>query len=44
MLSNDMTKTLTLHGPIHQSIDPEPGFNFSYGKIYDLSEVQLNTL
>ena len=40
----DRAETLALHRPIDQAIDLDPDFNFPYGRIYILSEVQFKTL
>jgi len=42
--SKDTAETLALHRPIDHAIDLESSFNTPEGPIYNLSEVQLNTL
>jgi hypothetical protein len=44
VFSRDRAETLEPHRPIHVAIDLEPGFNIPYGRIYNLSEVELKTL
>jgi hypothetical protein len=39
----DRAATLAPQRPIDHAIDLEPGFNIPYGRIYNLSEVELNT-
>jgi hypothetical protein len=44
VFSKDRAETLAPHRPIDHAIDLEPGFNIPYGRIYNLSEVELKTL
>jgi len=44
VFSKDRGETLALHRPIDHVINLEPGFNIQYGRIYNLSEVELKTL
>jgi hypothetical protein len=44
VLSKDRAETLAPHRPIDHVIDLEPGFKIPYGRIYNLSEVELKTL
>jgi hypothetical protein len=41
--SKDRAETLAPHRPIDHAIDLEPGINIPYGRIYNLSEVELKT-
>ena len=44
VFSNTKAEKLAPHRPIDHAIDLEPGFTRSYGRIYNLSEVELLTL
>jgi hypothetical protein len=44
VFSQDRAEILAPHRPINHTIDLEPGFNIPYGRIYNLSEVELKTL
>jgi hypothetical protein len=44
VFSTDRVKTLAPHQPFDHAIDLEPDFNIPYGRIYNLSEVELKTL
>jgi len=44
VFSQDRAETLAPHWPIDHTINLEPGFNIPYGRIYNLSEVELKTL
>jgi hypothetical protein len=44
VFSKDRAETLAPHWPIDHAIDLEPGCNIPYGRIYILSDVELNTL
>jgi hypothetical protein len=44
VFSKDTAETLALHRPIDHAIDLEPDFNLPYGRIYNVSEVELKTL
>jgi hypothetical protein len=44
VIRHDMTATLAWHQPIDHAIDLETGFNLLYGQVYNLSDVELETL
>jgi hypothetical protein len=44
VFSKDRAVTLAPHRTIDHAIDLEPGFNIPWGRIYNLSEVELKTL
>jgi hypothetical protein len=44
VFSKTKAETLAPHRPIDHAIDLEPGFKIAYGQIYNLSEVELQTL
>jgi len=44
VFSNNMAEILALHRPIDHAIYLETVFNLPYGRIYNLSEVELKTL
>jgi len=44
VFSKDRAETLSPHRPIDHAIDLEPDFNLPYGRIYNLSEVELISL
>ena len=44
VFSKAKAETLPPHRPINHVIDLEPGFKLPYGRIYNLSEVELKTL
>jgi len=44
VFSKDRAETLAPDWPIDHAIDLEPDFNLPYGRIYNLSEVELKTL
>jgi len=44
IFSNTKAETLAPHGSIDHAIDLEPGFKLPYGRIYNLSEIELRTL
>jgi hypothetical protein len=44
VFSKAKAETLPPHRPIDHAIDLEPGFKLRYGRIYNLSEVELKTL
>jgi len=44
VFSKDRAETLAPHRPIDHPIDLEPDFNLPYGRIYNLSEIELKTL
>jgi len=43
VLSKKKAETLAPHRPIDHAIDIEPGYQLPYGRIYNLSEVELRT-
>ena len=43
VFSKDRAETVAPHRPIDHTVDLEPDFNLSYGRIYNLSEVELKT-
>jgi hypothetical protein len=44
VFSKERAETLAPHRPIDHVIDLEPDFKLPYGRIYNLSEVELETL
>jgi hypothetical protein len=44
VVSNDKAETLLPHRSTNLAIDLEPGYNFPYGQIFSLSELELKTL
>jgi hypothetical protein len=44
VFSKTKAETLAPHCPIDHAIDLEPGFKIPYGRIYNLSECELQTL
>ena len=44
MFNRDMAETVALYPPIDHRVDLELSFNLPYGRIYNLSNVELKTL
>jgi hypothetical protein len=44
VFSKEQAETLAPHGSTYNAIDFDPGYNWPYGRIYNLSEFELSML